>query len=204
MNHLLSALADEANAVVGQVQRSLVVLRNGRRGYGAGFIWRSDGLIVTNNHVVGKARTLAVTSDGNEYPPKILARDPQIDLALLKIEADDLPAAVIGDSRLLQVGEIVMAVGHPWGQPGAVTAGCISALGKAQTSGKRRGELVSVDIIRSDVRLAPGNSGGPLVDARGSVVGINTMLVGGDQGIALPSHVVEAFIENQLGDDSCG
>ena len=202
MNHLLSALADEANAVVGQVQRSLVVLRNGRRGYGAGFIWRSDGLIVTNNHVVGKARTLAVTSDGNEYPPKILARDPQIDLALLKIEADDLPAAVIGDSRLLQVGEIVMAVGHPWGQPGAVTAGCISALGKAQTSGKRRGELVSVDIIRSDVRLAPGNSGGPLVDARGSVVGINTMLVGGDQGIALPSHVVEAFIENQLGEDS--
>jgi len=202
MNHLLSALADEANAVVGQVQRSLVVLRNGRRGYGAGFIWRSDGLIVTNNHVVGKARTLAVTSDGNEYPPKILARDPQIDLALLKIEADDLPAAVIGDSRLLQVGEIVMAIGHPWGQPGAVTTGCISALGKAQTSGKRRGELVSVDIIRSDVRLAPGNSGGPLVDARGSVVGINTMLVGGDQGIALPSHVVEAFIENQLGEDS--
>jgi serine protease Do len=200
MNQLLSALADETNAFVKQVQRCLVVLRNGARGAGAGVIWRPGGLIITNNHVLGNKRNLAVTSDGAEYPLEILARDPEIDLALLKVEAADLPSAVIGDSRLLQVGEIVMAVGHPWGQPGAVTAGCISALGKAQTSGKRAGVRDSVDIIRSDVRLVPGNSGGPLVNARGQVVGVNTMVVGGDQGIALPSHVVEVFINKQLGD----
>ena len=202
MNQLLSILTEEGNAVVEQVQRSLVILRNGRHGYGAGIIWRSDGLIVTNNHVIGKVRTLVVASNGTEYPIKIAARDPNIDLALLKIEAADLPAVTIGDSRLLRVGEIVLAVGHPWGQPGAVTAGCISALGKAQMSGKRGGKHARVEIIRSDVRLDPGNSGGPLVNARGSVVGINTMVVGGDQGIALPSHVVDEFINNQLGDKS--
>ena len=207
MKQLLPALAEEVNAVVEQVQRCLVVLRSGARGsgvrgYGAGIIWRPDGLIVTNNHVVAKASTLSVTSDGAEYPLELLARDPEIDLALLKIEAGDMPAAEIGDSRLLRVGELVMAVGHPWGQPGAVTAGCISALRKARLSGTRGGVGTTVDVIRSDVRLAPGNSGGPLVNAHGSVVGINTMLVGGDQGIALPSHVVEAFITNQLGDHS--
>lgn len=193
MNPLIQYLYSDSQAALEKVLRSLVVLRNGRHGYGAGVIWRSDGLIVTNNHVIGKGHTTAVTADGGEYPIKVAARDRDIDLALLKIEAEGLPAAVTADSRTLQVGEIVMAVGHPWGQRGAVTVGCISALSTARINSRRR----SLKIIRSDARLAPGNSGGPLIDASGSVIGINTMVVGGDQGIAIPSHIVQEFISDR-------
>jgi serine protease Do len=195
MNSLVDYLNNDSQAVLEKTRRSLVVLRNGHHGYGAGVVWRRDGLIVTNNHVVGKNRTFAVTADGGEYPIKVAARDPDIDLALLKIDAEGLPAAETSDSRTLRVGEIVMAVGHPWGQRGAVTVGCISALSTARTKGERG----TVEIIRSDAHLAPGNSGGPLVDASGSVIGINTMVVGGDQGIAVPSHIVQEFVNNWSG-----
>ena len=193
---LPGALTDAAEEVVRRVQRSLVVLHNGRHGVGAGVIWsRSDGAgayILTNYHVVAHGRQVrAALEDGSEIPTRLVATDEEIDLALLRIEQNGLPPAMVADSRQLRVGQLVLAVGHPWGQRGAVTAGLISGLSKAQTRGKR-GE---VEIIRSDVRLAPGNSGGPLVNASGAVVGINTMIVGGDQGIAIPSHVAQAFVE---------
>jgi serine protease Do len=92
------------------------------------------------------------------------------------------------------VGQYVLAIGHPWGQRGVVTAGLISGLSKAHTRGPR-GEI---EIIRSDARLAPGNSGGPLVNAWGAVIGINTLIVGGDQGIALPSHTADEFVNRAL------
>jgi len=190
LQSLTSAMAD----TVAGVQRSLVVLQNGRHGFGAGLVWRPDGVILTNNHVVGRSIPHVFTADGREFSARLLARDEQIDLALLKFDADDLPAARVADSRDLKVGQLFLAVGHPWGEAGFVTLGCISSLGAARTNDSTR----SVDIIRSDVRLAPGNSGGPLVNLAGEVVGINTMIVGGDQGIALPSYVVSQFVEETL------
>jgi serine protease Do len=179
--------------VVQRVQRSLVMVHNRRRGIGAGVIWRRDGLVVTNYHVVAHARgSLRVSlPDNREAAARLVAQDEEVDLALLQVEAPQLPAALVADARNLRVGELVLAVGHPWGQKGVVTGGAVSGLSNAQTRG-RRGQVA---IIRSDVRLAPGNSGGPLVNAAGAVVGINTMIIGGDQGVAIPSQVVSAFVE---------
>jgi serine protease Do len=196
---LPGALTDAAEEVVRRVQRSMVVLHNGRHGIGAGVIWSSDGstgtYILTNNHVVAHGRQVrAALENGAEVLTRLVVTDEEIDLALLHIEASDQLPAMIADWRSLRVGQLVLAVGHPWGQRGAVTAGLISGLSKAQTRGRR----VEVEIIRSDVRLAPGNSGGPLVNASGAVVGINTMIVGGDQGIAIPSHVAHAFVEQAM------
>lgn len=205
MNGLsFAASLDEAMADVAyRVQRSLVVVHNGKRGAGAGVIWRAGGLIVTNYHVVAHRRGRsshplhATLPDGQELPARLLAEAEHLDLALLQVETDGLQPALIADSRSMKVGQIVFAVGHPWGQRGYVTSGVISSLGTAQST-NGHGQL-TVPIIRSDVLLAPGNSGGPLVDATGGVLGINTMVVGGDQGVAIPSHVVESFISQALG-----
>jgi len=190
VNETLAACLSEVTA---RVQHSLVSIRDGRRGMGAGVIWREDGLIITNHHVVAHRKPQVLLADGRELAAQVLALEEDFDLALLKIEAQNLPAALVGNSRGLRVGEFVLAVGHPWGQKGFVTGGLVSALSKAQSRGGRR-----VDIIRSDVGLAPGNSGGPLVNASGAVVGINTMIVGGDQGVAIPSHVAVSFVESVL------
>jgi serine protease Do len=106
--------------------------------------------------------------------------------------------APIADSRSLLVGQIAVAIGHPWGQRGVLTAGIISGMGEARTQGARK----SLPVIRTDAELAPGNSGGPLMNASGGVIGINTLIVGGDQGVAIPSHVVEAFVEASLNAES--
>jgi serine protease Do len=191
-------LAQDCSAVVQRVQRSLVVVKNGG-GAGAGIVWRRGGWIVTNNHVVARGRALRVIMpDGRELPARITARDPEVDLALLRVEDEATTPMVAADSRGLRVGQYVMAVGHPWGERGLVTAGMISGLGRVQTR-NGRGE---VEIIRSDVRLAPGNSGGPLVNAAGAVIGVNTMIVGGDQGVAVPSHVVGSFVEQAIASQS--
>ena len=120
----------------------------------------------------------------------MLARNPKLDLALLETEARDLPDAVFGDSARLRVGELVLAIGHPWGQPWVVTAGIISALGEVEMSKNRYASY-----IRSDVRLAPGNSGGPLLNANAEVVGINAMIFGGDLAVAIPTHGAAAWLE---------
>jgi serine protease Do len=199
MIELTTSLAEATSEVVRRVQRSLVVLHNGHHGIGAGIIWgnqRSDSsLILTNYHVIAHGRRLrAELEDGTEFPARLLAQAPEFDLALLEIDKGDLPAALIADSHILRVGELVLAIGHPWGQRSAVTAGLVSGLSTAQTRDPNK----SIEIIRSDVNLAPGNSGGPLVNANGAVVGINTMILGGDQGIAVPSHVASAFVEEAL------
>ncbi len=182
----------QASAMLERVQRSLVQVVDEPRGAGAGIIWRQDGIILTNHHVVaGNGGRIRVhTTSGEEYPARILALHQEVDLAILKVDARNLPVALVADSRDLRVGQLVFAVGHPWGQPGVVTAGIISALSKVVT---RQGK--EFPIIRSDSLLAPGNSGGPLVNAAGGVIGINTMIIGGDQGLSIPSHLAQAFVE---------
>ena len=199
MTPLSESLAEAASEILQQVGRSLVVLHNGRHGVGAGIIWHAsqDGRshILTNQHVVAHGRDVrAELEDGRILPTRLIASDPEIDLALLEVAAGDLRAARIADSTGLRVGELVFAVGHPWGQRRTATAGMVSALSKAQTRGPRR----TVEIIRSDASLAPGNSGGPLVNASGDVIGINTLIVGGDQGIAIPSRAASQFVEGAL------
>jgi serine protease Do len=193
----LSAVLDDSVAeVISRVQRSLVVVQNGRREAGAGVVWRAGGYIITNHHVIAHGLPWVSTLDGGENPAQVVAQAPDLDLALLQIAAPRLSVALIADSRGMQVGQIVFAIGHPWGQRGYVTAGVISSLDTAQT----RNGHGAIPIIRSDVLLAPGNSGGPLVNAAGGVLGINTMIVGGDQGVAIPSHIVESFINETIGE----
>lgn len=176
------------------IHKSLVVVGNGQRGFGAGFVLNSDGLILTNNHVLAGSSLVVTLPGGQKVPAKQVARNPGIDLALLKVDVPGLQPVILGDSHALQVGQPVVAVGHPWGQHGAATFGVISSLSSARW--KDRTE--PLDLIRTDARLAPGNSGGPLVDTAGSVVGINAMVLGGDQGVAVPSHVAQAFLSHHV------
>jgi serine protease Do len=175
------------------VQPSVVQVRNQGRGIGAGVIWDADGSIITNHHVIDGERGNGVSvllTDGREFEARIIGSEPSLDLALLKIPASELPKAKIADSTTVRVGEMVFAIGHPWGRRGVATAGIVSGLGEVSAPGGRR----SAQYIRSDVRLAPGNSGGPMLNAQGQVVGINAMIFGGDLAVAIPAHVATRWV----------
>jgi serine protease Do len=199
---VLASAIDTTQALAGAVERakaSVVQVRVGRGGVGTGIIWpasRAAGqssLILTNAHVVMFAGDVdIVTADGRIFGAALLASDGMLDLALLGVNAA-LPAAEVGDSRRLRVGELAFAIGNPWGQANVVTAGVISGLGRLPQS------MRNLPYIRTDVRLAPGNSGGPLLNAGGQVIGINAMILGGDLGIAIPSHVADAWLAERLG-----
>ncbi len=181
-------LSDAASTLAERVTTSVVIVGQ-RGGNGAGVIWRSNGLVVTNRHVVRGDGADVLLADGRRFAGRVVARHPDRDLALLKIDADGLPAIEVGDSSTVRSGQLVMAIGHPIGFRGAVTAGIIVAAGQAATpEGPRTG-----DWLQADVTLLPGNSGGPLIDARGRVVGINTM-VSGELSLAIPSLAVESFV----------
>lgn len=187
--------------IVEAAKASVVRIDVGSRGVGTGIIWRSDAArsaVITNAHVVAGATHYnhngdglrVVTADNRSFAAQLLAGDPQLDLALLGLAVGGLPTARIGDSARLRVGELVFAIGNPWGQVGVVTSGVISGLGGMATRGTRR----TAPYIRSDVLLAPGNSGGPLLNAAGAVIGVNAMIFGGDLSVAIPSHVVAEWI----------
>lgn len=175
--------------VVGRLRESTVELRSMGRASGSGIIWRSDGLIVTSAHVVtgaGPGRPAhIVLADRRRFPAALVAWDRELDLALLSVDARDLPAAEIGDSDGLRAGELVLAVGHPFGLVGAAVTGVVHAAPAPGRHGEPRW-------IQADLRLAPGNSGGPMADAGGRVVGVNAMIVG-RLALAVPSRVVETF-----------
>jgi serine protease Do len=177
------ALADLA----ARARTSVVEVRGRGRGAGSGVVWAADGRVLTNHHVVvgTGGRPTVHFEDGRQFTGEVIAQNPALDLAMVQLEADDLPALQVGDSTRLRVGDLVFAVGHPWGHRYVLTAGIVSGLGR--TTALRGGR--QADYIRSDVPLAPGNSGGPLLNARGQVVGINSMIFGGDLSIAVPSHV---------------
>jgi serine protease Do len=166
--------------VADRVRRSTVQVESRGRGAGSGVIWRADGLVVTNAHVVRGGRAQVSLSEGRPLCARVAAIDRHLDLALLQTDAADLPAATVGDSDALRVGELIFAVGNPYGQAGTVTVGIIHA-GETQRW------------IQSDVRLAPGNSGGPLANAEGRVIGINTMVVN-RLALSIPSSIVDRFV----------
>ncbi|HYD51043.1 MAG TPA: trypsin-like peptidase domain-containing protein [Gemmatimonadaceae bacterium] len=180
---------DEATAQLAERLRRVTVriASAGRRGgQGSGVVWHPDGLIVTNAHVAHGERLLVRLPDGRELPGEVVARARSRDLAAIRVHAGELVAAGTMGAAALRPGTLVFAMGAPLGVPDAITAGIVHTT----STRDRQGTPL---LVRADIRLAPGNSGGPLADARGRVVGINSMVVGG-LGVAIATETVEAFL----------
>jgi S1-C subfamily serine protease len=164
-----------------------VVSVSRRGGSGSGVIIRADGVVLTNAHVVGNVRTVEIrTADGRTFTGTVLGRDPSIDIAVVRVEARNLPAAPLGNSDELQVGQIAIAIVNPLGLDRTVTRGVVSALNRDP-----RGVSIATGLIQTDAAINPGNSGGPLLDSSGRVIGINTAILAGATGLgfAIPINV---------------
>lgn len=186
------ALAREGEQLASALRAVLVGVRSASGG-GSGTIWGGDGLVVTNSHVVPGESAEVTLPGGRTLAARVAARDRAHDLAALRVDAHGLQAAPAGDSEAVRVGQLVFAVGNPWGLRGNLTAGVIT--GKGPASPENGVPLEAA--IRADLRLSPGNSGGPLADAEGRVIGINAMIAGG-MAIAVPSNAVRRFLAGDL------
>lgn len=175
--------------VAESLRRSTVHVQSGGRdgGGASGVIWTADGLIITNAHVARSTRPQVELWDGRRFEARVKAYDPHRDLAALQVESSGLPLAVHGDSTALRPGELAIAVGNPLGFAGAVSTGVIHSIGPLLGMGAQ-------DWVRATARLAPGNSGGPLANAEGHVIGINTAIVNG-LGVAVPSRDIGQFLK---------
>lgn len=179
MTNTTNNIVNELAVLAAKLRHSTVKVKSGSVGVGSGVIWQSDGLIITNAHVATSKQATVELSDGRVFAAVRTHFDPQQDLAALKIAATNLNTATIADAEALRVGELVLAVGNPFADSGAVTTGIIYANNPR--------------IVMADIQLYPGNSGGPLADCLGRVVGINTMIANG-LAVAIPSNTVNKFL----------
>lgn len=196
MAGVLEQLNSAFAGVLNDVSASVVQVRDQSRGAGAGTIWHSDGLIVTNAHVVQQGPLTVALRDGRVFDATLLARDDQHDLAALSVDAHDLPAIQVGSASDLHPGQWVMAVGHPWGIANAATSGVLIGVGKHAELPAEPGR----DWVIADLHLRPGNSGGPMIDSHGRIIGVNTLITGPNVGVAVSVDVVKAFLKRVLGE----
>jgi S1-C subfamily serine protease len=193
----LDAYSRVVVTVAEQLQPAVVNLRVGRGrngGSGSGILYTPDGFLLTNAHVVQRFPSVRIRlNDGQEIEGRVVGSDPWTDLAIVQAQGNKLPCATLGDSAKLRVGQLVVAIGSPFGFESTVTAGVVSALGRSLRT--ITGHLVD-NVIQTDAALNPGNSGGPLVDSRGHVIGINTAVIAPAQGIcfAIPINMAKLIV----------
>ncbi len=204
---VIEVVEESSPAVVSVVEKTLVLdpfsgPLSQKQGIGTGFVIRKDGVILTNRHVVSDRNTeySVVTNDGIEYRVKEIHRDTAYDLAILKVEASDLPTVALGDSDRLRVGQTVVAIGNALGRlSNTVTKGVVSGIGRGITAGSSLGGGTEQldDVIQTDAAINPGNSGGPLLDLSSEVVGINVAMASGAEniGFAIPINLIKSAVE---------